>query len=593
MRTSHRLAVTLLALLGAALYANTFGVPWYLDDYGAIVDQPAIRDLSSSLRGVLAPRGLGSFTFALNYWAGGVEPAGYHLVNLAVHLLAGIAAYYLLLRVFRGSALAAFAGAAIFLAHPLQTEAVTYVVQRLASLSALFFLLALLCWVKAGEARQDGGRFSSLRHLAWVGTSVLLAAAAIQTKGNAVVLPAAMWLFGRSFLAKGRGGRRELAELAPFVLLSVTAGIRELALPLLRGGTLATLVHAQQPAGPLSYFATELGVLWIYLGLLVWPVGQALDHDHPIVRSILSPTTAAAAAGLLALMLLAFRMRRRNPRLAFGIAWFLLTLGVESSFIPLDPIFEHRLYLPMFGFAIAVVEALRRIPWRRTAAAATVAALAACGALTLRRNALWNDPISFLEDNLRLAPRQPRIHLALAIGYMERDRPREAIPLLEEALRLDPRSAKPYANLGRAYEQIGDLRRAEAYYEAAIATEPRDALTHTFLADLRASRGDWAEAEAAERRAIALDPSLARAHLGLALMLERRGRRPEAKAELRESLRLDPLDADAWYHGGRLAIDDGDLAGAGVIVARLRSLDPDLARKLDERLAEARSAASR
>jgi len=76
-------------------------------------------------------------------------------------------------------------------------------------------------------------------------------------------------------------------------------------------------------------------------------------------------------------------------------------------------------------------------------------------------------------------------------------------------------------------------------------------------------------------------------------MLERRGRRPEAKAELRESLRLDPLDADAWYHGGRLAIDDGDLAGAGRIVARLRSLDPDLARKLDERLAEARSAASR
>ncbi len=588
MQSSPRLHAALLAVLGAALYANTLGVPWYLDDYGAIVDQPAIRDLSRALRRVLAPRGLGSFTFALNWWAGGVEPAGYHAVNIAVHLLAGIAAYLLLLRVFRGSAPAALAGAAIFVAHPMQTQAVTYVVQRLASLSALLSLLALLAWVKAREARRAGARFLSTRHLAWYAASVLLAAAAIQTKENAVVLPAAMWLFDRAFLDEGRDRRKALAELAPFLLLSVTAAVRELALPLLRGATVATLVHPQQPVTPLDYFATELGVLWVYLRLLLVPVGQALDHDLPVVRSVLSPATAAAALGLVALLIAAWRLRRRNPRLSFGIAWFLLTLSVESSFLPLDPIFEHRLYLPMLGFAVVVVEGLRAIRFRPAAMAAAVAIVAGCGALTLRRNALWKDPIAFLEDNLRRAPRQPRIHLALAIAHMERGRPREALPLLEEALRLDPRSAKPHVNLGKAFEQLGDVRRAEAHYLDAVAIQPEYAPSYGLLGELRASQGNWAAAEAAQRQALALDPSSARAHFGLALSLERQGRRSEARSEIRESLRLNPRDPDAWYHSGLIALDDGDPGAAAAIVPRLHQLDPELARRLDQRLAGAR-----
>jgi hypothetical protein len=500
-RRSDALALGALALLVLFAYANALRGAFVFDDLRQIARNPVIRDLGAFLatgHRELPSRAVAYLTFALNYRLGGLAVAGYHAVNVAIHL-ANAALLYALVRLtfatprVRDSALAplapacAFLAAALFATHPLQTQAVTYVVQRMTSLATFFYLAAVVSYAAWRLGR--GGRA--------VGYAAALVCAllAMKTKEIAFTLPFAVGLYEASFFEGP--WRRRLAWLAP---LLATAAIVPATLLRLGGsvssalGDVADATRVQTEMGRLDYLRTQLVVVVKYLGLLFWPAGQNLDHDVPVYRSFLAPPVVLCALALAALIGLAIVLYRRTSpgaakpldpaaRLAgFGLLWFFLALSVESSIIPIaDVMYEHRAYLPSAGLFVAATigaaAALRRLssenPARATTLAAALVALV-LASLTLARNAAWATDVAIWTDAAAKSPLKSRPHLNLGTALVEARRLREAEPELRRAVELEPKSAWARAQLGAVLLQLGRGAEGEAQLREAVRLDPSD-----------------------------------------------------------------------------------------------------------------------
>lgn len=607
------LAGLLLPLVAAVLYCATLYAPWYHDDFQNIVDNHLIRHPSTALRFLFERRGLAQFTFALNYYFSGLSLPGYHLVNIALHLACAWLVFQLLRRVFPGRDGAALFGAMVFLVHPLQTQAVNYVVQRMAGLCAFLFLLAMYLFVLARERLAAGNSFISRGHLRCYLGALVAGALALLSKENALVLPVALALFGHYFLPGDGRWRAFLPYLAPFALAPLLFFIWHLLLPVLWGSSLAQLAATDQqvnPRGesPIYYLFTQFSVLWIYLRMLVVPYGQTLDHCYPVVTDLLTLKNLIAAGGLGLLGWLGWHLRRRMPYLSFAIVWFFLTLAVESSIIPLDPLMEQRLYLPMFGFAVAVTGLGIHLPGQGLRQALAVVLLSALALLAWQRNRLWSDPVAFYKDNLRKVPHSERTMVNLASYITDLGRHDEAERLLRQALSLNQARPESYVNLGRVltsrgrldeavaalqeglrrypdaerlhhnlgyiYLQQEDYAQAFAHLRRAVEINPFFLPSVEILGRTCADLGRWPEAETWARRAIELEPEKADASYNLGVALYNQGRMIEARAAFAEALRLAPEHAGALYNATVVALETGDAAAARALLGRLGRVDP-------------------
>src|SRR6266567_3390765 len=335
-----------LVLLTLAAYSNSFGGSFQLDDLSSIVDDPVIKDLRHFLPGgegyLQRPnRSVAYLTFAMNYWVGGLAPAGYHVVNLCVHLLNALLVYALVALCFRTPRLRdsglslhareiAAVAAVLFATHPLQTQAVTYVVQRITSLATTFCLLALVQYLRWRMAPADSAR--RVARIASYALLLLTTVLAMRTKEIAFTFPLVIALFELCLL-DGPWTTR-LAALAPLV---ACMGIIPITMLAMRGagadfGDVQRLTRVQSSVGRIDYLATEFPVIVTYLRLLILPLGQNVDHDSPLYHSLLAPAVAASAlllALLVALAIHLFVRTRARPRpldpavrlIALGIAW--------------------------------------------------------------------------------------------------------------------------------------------------------------------------------------------------------------------------------------------------------------------------------
>lgn len=577
----------LLSAAVLAVYLPAVKAPWYFDDFG-LIDDPVIAHFDQVWALFGTRRWLATFSFALNYRLFGLEPAAFRAINIALHLAATVLVYLLLKRMIPERRLAV-AGALIFAVHPLQTQAVTYVVQRMTSQCGFFFLLALYLFVRASEDDRNGRlRRSRVAYAAALASG----ACALYSKEIALVLPGALWLFGRFFLPDVPS-RRLLTAVLPFLLLPLWLLGEHLLLPLAAGNSLGQITHSTTQPGagpntPLYYLVTEFTVLWIYLRLLFIPVGQMIDYGYPVVAELWTLQNGIALIGLLSLGGLAWRLRRRRPLLAFGITWFFLTLAVESSILPLDPLFEHRLYLPLFGFAAVVADGLRGLssPPRQRVVLVGVVVLFAL--LAVRRNLLWNHPVALYEDNYRRAPWHDRVRVNLSVQYLEAGELAKAEALFLEVLARKPRDDSLYASLSKIYTQRGEYERgraillagleqrpdskdlhnnlgslllllkeydaAEEHLRQALQLDPRYSAVLTNLGLVYAGRNQWADAEGWHRRAIAARYEDPYAHYNLGLALAMQGRFAEALAVQQEAVTVAPQDPDPWTELARLAL---------------------------------------
>jgi hypothetical protein len=606
VKRSARTAAQLACLVAAtvAAYANTLRVPLFFDDTINIVDNPAIHSLSNflsparlidassfsaNLKYATAVRPVAYLTFALNYALGGADPLGYHLVNLAIHLTSALLVYALTRSLLATPAFlgrravegegrhdlvgewAPFFTALLFACHPLQTQAVTYVTQRFASLAAMFYLGAVLCYVR-WRLRDERPRMRV--------AALALALLAAATKELSATLPAVLIVLELAFFASSL--RAAARRVWPF-LLPVAA------IPLLmlyvgrHAGTASVqdfVARGQNVPQALDYLLTQPAVLVMYLRLLIWPAHLNFDYDYPLYRSAADARVIGSAVLLLALtgaalFVLARARKRGNGPMAmvgFGVLWFMITSAVESSFIPLaDLAEEYRCYLPSVGFAWALVFAgvavVDRGPVaaRRAAVAGLGIAAVALGVATYARNEVYRDEVTLWEDVVAKSPLKPRPHTNLSVAYAQAGREEDSILQYQAAAYLNPEFRKAHGRLGVNQEEFDQMMRG------AVATFAQGHVTKGIAA---LEKSELGQAEAELRAALRLDPDSADAHSALGFVHVRRRELEGAVRENREAVRLAPKRADLLRNLGLALYWSGKTAEAREIFGRAVAIDP-------------------
>lgn len=551
----------LIALAVGAGYGHTLEVPFYLDDHLTIKTHPAVWNLDLKQLWREQPlRFLGYLSLALDYRVHGLEPAGYHLVNIFCHFLTALVLWELVRQLLKTPAgQKAFGpfrdwlplGAAlIFALHPLQTQAVTYISQRFAVLAALFYLLALACYLHLRLACGGRGR------LLWGGALAAAAVSALLSKQNAATLPLAVILLELCFFPHARHASwlrwGALAALAVALLLLLGMSY----LPWAPLQALDRFTRETDWFSRSQYLAAQVQVLWWYLRLFVWPVGLRLDYAAHQPPAWSEAGVLLAAVGHLALIVLALLGLKRAPWPAFGVLFFYTAHLVESSLLPIrDLIFEHRTYLPNAGLALAFAWLLLAalpalLPQRRLLGPGILAVVLALAEWqTWQRNALWRDPVRFWEDNVRLEPAALRPKLELAREYFDAGRISESLALgrqIAAATPWPPTEHLPQSvvvNLASAYFIAGRhelaLRVAEETLSQPLLPQVRKRLL-LVRGNVHSAHRQYPQAEEDYRKALALDPQDVGVRLSLGEVLLALGRSAEAEEVYRQVLKTQP-----------------------------------------------------
>jgi tetratricopeptide (TPR) repeat protein len=583
---TERLIPLLVLAAGVAAYHNCLPNEFVFDDLSYIVEDRAIRSwppreiLTQSTRPVIG------LSLALNYAVGGLDPRGYRALNVAIHLMAALLLYGVVRRSLetqgprrkRSAAFAAGLAAMLWVAHPLQTQSVTYLWQRCESLMGMFYLLTLYCVI-----RSD----ASAHAVAWRAAAVISCALGMASKEVMVTAPVVVLLYDRAFLA---GSWRELSRRRRGLYAALASTWLILPILMARGAIRsgrwrATWIAGYEDLSPLSYLLTQAGVILHYLRLAAWPDRLCLDYRSvwPVASSVWQAWPALLAVG--GLLLLTALAWRRRPALGFVGVWFFLILAPTSSFVPLeDLVFEHRMYLPLAAVivlgVVASVALLDRLPgdarWLQWGSAfASLGLVVALIAVTARRNLDYRSQFSIWRDTVAKAPNNPRAHRGLALALEGRGRSQEAIAQYRIALRLQPDYLEAHDNLGLALSRRGDLVDAMEHFRKALAIDPGFVAAHNNLGIALDRSGRVEEAIAHYEEALRIDPELAPTRNNLAISLGRLGRVEEAIAQYREALRIDPSYARAHYSWGTLLESLGRIQEAIAQFREALRVDPD------------------
>jgi cytochrome c-type biogenesis protein CcmH/NrfG len=518
------------AALACAAYLNALDNPFVYDDHDTVIANRSLADLSN-IRFILvySPfRPLVNASYALDRWLWGYRPLGYHLTNIGLHMAAVVLLYAWIRRVLSDggrmrsgsgwagdTSVAAFAGAALFALHPLQTEAVAYVSGRSELMCAVWFIAALLM---ARDAILSGSR---ARGVVAAACGVL----AIASKETGLVLPV-VFLAYDWLLRPGDDAarRRRLWRLGVpvFALFAALAVYRFMTLPGILGGSMMA---------PVLNGMTQAIVIWRYVGLIAWPGGQSIMHAVHRVTSVLDPLSWVALAALVLASVVAFRLRRSYPVISFGIAWFLLVLAPSSSVIPLrEGMAEHRVYLASAGIFIAVAACVRhwieRDPgpsrlFRRALAAGVCVVLTVLCALTVMRNRVWSDPVALWTEASLHAASMWEPHYALADSLREAGNCGAAVPEYQKVVTSQPAHRDAHTNLGICLAQTGQLEEAERAFRRVLEIDPAFPRGYTNLGALALVAGDTTRARDYYREAIAQDPGNVLARMQLASLYEK------------------------------------------------------------------------
>jgi tetratricopeptide (TPR) repeat protein len=549
---------SLLAAAVLAAYAGTLSSPLVFESATVLAHNPTLRQLGAALGpphdgSPVEGRPLLNLSLALNYAAGGTAPEGYHLANLAIHALAALLLFGLVRRTlaaapgeFGAGEAAVLAGCAALLwaVHPLQTEAVTNVIQRAESLMGLFYLLTLYGFVRR-----------------WYAVSVAACLLGMATKEVMVSAPVIVLLYDRTFVAGSF--RRAWSERRAYYLALGATWLLLAGLEAGAGGRHGTAGFG----GPLRWFdylCTQAYAITLYLGLAVWPHRQIFDYGTRLVTRW--PVVVPSALVVLALAAFTaasvFAADRRWHWKGFLGAWFLAILA-PTALVPVatQTIAEHRMYLPLAALAVAAVLAARKISGRRLGAVTAICAAAAAGlgAATVHRNRIYRSEEALWSDTAAKIPGNERAHNNLGNALYLEGRTAEAAAEYERALELQPAdNAEAQYNLGSCLLQEGRLAEAAVRLREAVRLAPLNPDGHNQLGSALAQSGRLDEAREEFERAIALAPDRPELHYNLGNVWAMAGRRPEAAAEYRRALQLNPAFADARAALERLPAGPGN-----------------------------------
>ena len=536
----------LLFFLVFLIYSNTFQASWHLDDYHNIINNPRLKIENLQPQSIIQTfyasfdrgqyskskiyRPVVCLTLALNWYFGQDNPFGYHLINIAIHLSTAFLLFLTILTLFESPNLRrkykgseyfiALLAAVLWAINPIQTQAVTYIVQRMASMAAMFYIAGIYFYLKA---RLDASR--SARILFYLGCCLAFILA-LGSKENAVLMPISLILVEFIFfrdLSRPHTRRAFFAIIAGGAIVIGVAG----ALLFINGNPLSVLNYSQRPFTPLERLLTEPRIVVFYLSQVFYPVATRLsiEHDIPISTSIMQPwSTLPCLLAVLLLIGIGLWQMRKRPALSFAILFFFLNHAVESTIIGLELAFEHRNYLPSLFLFFPVAMGLKwLLDYYRDRKSLMHHALLSFLALLILglgfgsyvRNMAWATEKSLWEDAVTKAPKSGRALHNLAWGYFEPS------GRLEQAMKLYRKS-----------------------YNLTIHSKAHKSMSLNNIANLYYKKKNYKKAAAAWRKAFDNSPDLEFIQFRLALALAKSGDLFEASTHLNNLIEKRPEHSD-------------------------------------------------
>lgn len=364
-RRSNLIAFGIIAGLILVAYSNTFVSSFHFDDNPSIIENATIKRMTldniiSIINGI---RPVVYLSLMFNYQLGGLNVVGYHIFNIALHIANSMFVYLLMLWTlslpafeakYKGKArrMALF-GALLFAVHPIQTEAVTYIITRTELLATFFYLATFLLFIKGAWTQKS----------AYYAGAFFTAALSMGSKEWAVTLPALLMLYDYLFIAEGKFravASRWMVYVAVALPWVIVLRNLDLFAASNSGAGIGFNVSTKSGITASTYWLTSLNVVWTYIRLLFLPIKQNLDYDYPIAKTLFEFPTLLALMGHIAVVSTAFWLYKKKGWLLipFGVAWFYIGLLPVQSVVPIiDVIFEHRAYMPSIGFFLAFVVA--------------------------------------------------------------------------------------------------------------------------------------------------------------------------------------------------------------------------------------------
>jgi len=590
------------------IYSNSLDCSWQFDDFTNITENQALhlRDLSlGSIKSCLLAepartqsvyRPFSCFTFALNHYFGGLDVFGYHLVNVVIHIAAS---FFLFLVIYHTLNLPSISGqyasqsysiallAATFWAvHPIQVQAVTYIVQRMTSLAGMFYILSMYFYL---QMRLTTAR--KKRALLMV-SCVLAFLMSFGSKENAILLPLSLVLYEAFFI-----------QLSPFQFLRRNAWIIAAAgVGIIMAGSLFLYLktgsfsafwgdYSARPFSMSERLLTEPRVIFLYLSLLVYPIPErfGIVHSVSVSTSLLDPPSSLLSILAVAAMIgVSIAFAKKYRLIAFAVFFFFLNHLVESSIFPLELVFEHRNYIPsMFfflpfaaGISMAVHSPFFGKPMRILFAAFAVLLIIGFAHSTYFRNFAWKSPLSLWKDALAKAPDHVRVHQYLGVYYQESRQWDKAIFHLERALKSAAMHKKNEAHftlyqLGKLYGDLGDREKAKYWYQKSISVDPDFSPALTNLACLYDEEGNREAADRYMMQAFKTDPGNDPVtHLNRGIYLIRKRMSDEAIPHLEVGVKQEDLMSKALFYLGIAYKQKGQYGRAALHLYKCTQMDP-------------------
>jgi protein O-mannosyl-transferase len=565
--------LVLVALAAAICYVNTLGNGFVWQDRLFVIGKMGIVESWRQIpqvfvRGLYALKAGGAheiyyrplmiLSFSLDHAVWGLNAAGYHLTNVLGHVLNALLACLVFRRLLRREA--ALGGALLFAVHPVHTASVAYVTNRLDVICLAFLLTAFLLLTPgpsaAADVRPRWGRLTA---------GLLAFALALFAKETAIVLPALLILYAVAARpSQEHRWWRAYRYSAYAVPATIAIGIGYLALRRHVVGAMG--LEAPPVSPPSALFWTMLNVLRDNVRVLVWPIRLTTSDAFPIAQT--AREGCAWLSGLLAGMLTigALAGLRRAPAACFGTLWLLCTWLPVANLVPIIYVrSEHFLYIPSFGFALAVAAGWHaalphltgRPRARRAALLAAVVILLSLGARTIARNRDWGDEIVLFEKSVATTPYGREAHACLGFAYAEAGRHAEALEAFGRALVEDPRYAS-FVRPGRVRRGIGQSHLDRNEYDAAwnaftasLTDEPRNVYAVVGRGNARLAQGRPPAAIAEYQAALDIDPDFAPAWHNLGAAYLENGAHAEAVAAYAREVDLRPDDGAAQFYFGR------------------------------------------
>ena len=581
-----------LLIIILSIYSNTFDASFHFDDWANIQTNKALFLEKLSWANVTKTffanpmeegkfyRPVACFSLALNYYFGRTDVFGYHLVNILIHIATAIFLflfiYYTLnlpllsSRYGSKSYFIAFLATVLWAINPVHTQAITYIVQRMASLAAMFYIVAMYCYLKGRTSKKTKTK------LFFYFLCIISGILSVGSKENAVMLPISIFLFD---LLVVQGVTKDNLKRSAYVFCVLVFVPLSFAV-ILKGAqlfdfrNLSTMFESSRPFTMLERVLTEPRIILFYVSQLLYPMPGRLNicHDISVSKSLIDPATTLIAILIILLLLgVCIKMSTKMPLISFCVIFFFLNHLIEGSIFPLELIFEHRNYLPSFflflPLAILLVKGIEHYKERQFMRGAiivfTVLVIVGYSHSTFIRNFAWKNDETLWTDAISKAPELSRPYHNLGNYYFTKlNLVNKALPMFMEAKskkiafnKLEPYEL--YYNIGTAYILLEKFEKAIKYLKLTTSNYPSFAPAHNNLGFLFLQKGLLDQAEHEFNQALIYSKGNVQAYKNLSNVMSKKDETEKAVKYLEKALELNPKDINALASLGYFSLTTG------------------------------------